>query len=817
MNWLEIKTSRSKCAHIKKNILFYGVSSMSVLLLLFCVMYDIGIRKYPNLPYIHVSNDYIGMIFGGLCSVATLGSALQSIIIGAHSNKILGFPVREVINFSAEKFNVRHTVCFSLLAVIIAIPALALNFCSTVTIITVIVLVHMTYSGVHIWKLLSDSNYENTVVNIEIETRGTKNPDFFFNTWFSELQDAIQKNDAPRQDTYIELIKVVVDKCDEAGVDTSNLLSKYLTTTFSTACYNLGFVPAYQKVLCLNAPRVQIKADLDTIVSKHIETIRYCPESSIQNYRIANTVDHILDSLEVENFTKKRYVLNFYDAVIENSIISEKTRYQIIDSILQKLCYLRDQNSGDMRGKILLYIAKYSIFENENDEERKKVLILVLNNLFNENRYSRENCYFSVVAQLFRGIYFYCVYETETLSPVYRENLAKLYNYGENGKNNFKVTLSTLVNQNTSVIIEWLTNDAVNHNGQLNIFEYFPANFYCKNAIWEQGTLLRFAFLVYSIFGYRFYLFPAAKIVQDEKADISLKRGICTQLVAMSNSEFKLNDDSQAALRQMQTFLGCKKIIPNQYFVENFKFFNAKLSELTTKQNEAVLEETSDNIQRLSSELETMLSSLKSFKFNSQIPLEKSQHFKIQPSLRTIKANDIKYAAREKLDELKFILNEIINDTLRPEEVDFNLSGIKKLLVLLGQDTYHFKNYVYIDDLAITKEIRNTNEYRELEEVLSAIPYNESCELNNYIFLKQKSIEFNFSIIDYHLDPPTEEQCQDYINGFKVAEGKYRIDGIIQDFAEAMKYVQKNYRSESSEICIATNITRDSGFVVTFR
>ncbi len=774
---------------------------------------DIMIRC-TSIPYWHVSNDYIGIVFGGLCTVAALGSAIQSIVIGDYSNKILGFSVRELANFGTNKIRIRRTVCLSLSSVVIAIPALALNFCSTVSMITVIVVAYMAYSSVQVWQLLSDVEYEKDLVKNEVQARGAVVPELFYNAWFLELKDAIIANDITRQNTYIQLIKDVVDKCEQSNVDTSNVLAKYLSVAFNAASFCLGFVDAYNRVLCLNAPREQMKADLDSIIWKYIEAIQHCETSSIHNYQIANTIDDIFENLDTEDFIKIRYVYRYYQSVVNNSIISEEVRYQIIGSVIEKLCYLRNNDTGETRGKVLLYIAKYGIFENESENNRKKITTLIVKSLFNENRLDPDECYWSVVSQLFRGLYFYSIYETETLSPDYRVKLAKLYNYGDAGKNNYKVTLSNLIDEQPEPVIKWLTNDAIYYSEQYHIFDYFPNNSCCKTSIWLQENLLHFSFFIYSIFGYEKF-FPAAEIINDKKVNICLKQKICAAIVALSNANFQFNEHAILKLQEMQNFLGNSSILPDQYFVDNFKFFNENLSDIITKQNQDLLTKTSANAKKLFEELVPLFDTYKPFKYNPKILLDNGKHIRLLPYLRKVTEKDTKYSAKRKFEEVRIILNSIISEALPVEVIRFDLLGVKKLLELIQNKKYLFRNYKYS---AINKDIGESEDYVLLQQAISDIPYiHTTPHLNHSVFLSQQTIEFNISIIVYNLDLPTSEQCGDFIKDHKIAEGKYRIDGVIHDFAGAIKYVQENYRSESSEICIVTNITKDSGFKVKYK
>jgi hypothetical protein len=67
----------------------------------------------------------------------------------------------------------------------------------------------------------------------------------------------------------------------------------------------------------------------------------------------------------------------------------------------------------------------------------------------------------------------------------------------------------------------------------------------------------------------------------------------------------------------------------------------------------------------------------------------------------------------------------------------------------------------------------------------------------------------------YSLIHPTNEQCEEYINRYRIADGKYRVNGIIRDYEGAIKYICANYFMESAEFTIVANIATDSGFCIT--
>ena len=123
--------------------------------------------------------------------------------------------------------------------------------------------------------------------------------------------------------------------------------------------------------------------------------------------------------------------MQYFETVFLNSVISKETKYSIINSIINKLCRLTDSDNGNLRGEILLLAAKKYVLENESEEDRNKIMQIIVNNLFAKRIFQKNKCYISVIAQLFRGLYFYCIYEKETLSKAYRDQLAYILHYSQ--------------------------------------------------------------------------------------------------------------------------------------------------------------------------------------------------------------------------------------------------------------------------------------------------------------------------------------------------------------------------------------------------
>lgn len=130
---------------------------------------DILIR-ITSIPYWVVSETYIDVVFAALCTVAVLGSAIQSIIIGSFNSKIYGLTTKEVLAEIPDRINISKTLIASFLSIIVGLIFFALGFCSTTTAIAVCIVIIISISSIKIWRLLSNDETQLSVINEIIDS-----------------------------------------------------------------------------------------------------------------------------------------------------------------------------------------------------------------------------------------------------------------------------------------------------------------------------------------------------------------------------------------------------------------------------------------------------------------------------------------------------------------------------------------------------------------------------------------------------------------------------------------------------------------------
>lgn len=770
---------------------------------------DILIR-ITSIPYWVVSETYIDVVFAALCTVAVLGSAIQSIIIGSFNSKIYGLTTKEVLAEIPDRINISKTLIASFLSIIVGLIFFALGFCSTTTAIAVCIVIIISISSIKIWRLLSNDETQLSVIN-EIIDSNNLSPEYFYVRWFPELKNAIENNDEVSLDAYVKLI----NRINSNGKGTPFIENK-IKDIFPLAALHIGFVDTYKKIVCLG--EWQNKAiDAASIVQNYFLQIQYCNEQQIGQYRIPETVDDILERMEVSADEKLRFVYGLYTSLKNNQIISQRVRNTIISGIYAKLCYLRDTEISVLRKKIILYIFKRDILVNENVAERKELMQMLNACLFHNNIYSRDDCYISLLAQLFRALYFYSFFETETLNSDYRNELSALFQYGEIRRDNFRITLAGLISENAESIVAWLSDDCKTDSYHIDsMFEYFSADFVAKNSVWTVENCLTFAFEYYLLVGYRFQLFPVVQLIENDGLDINHRIRLCNCIVNCFDHKGRLTEKSKSSLSQLRSFLGVSYSLEESLGSSNFEYYNGKLGELRQKHNAELVAEVSNDLTELNNKVTDKFSGFQGFKYCKTINLDQAHVISIRPMIRHAFEQDISFAADEKVWLIKDVLNHMVGDVLPKIQLSFDQNGVNTLLTELEKSDYKARNYTFVNDWALSKEVRASTEYERLVELLSTIPFIAGSDIHRHVFIKEEQIEFNAEVLSYRTEKPTDTQCEEYITSFKVADGKYQIDGAVLNFEKAIDYVKSAFIVEYSKICVATNLNSESGFAVVF-
>lgn len=154
---------------------------------------------------------------------------------------------------------------------------------------------------------------------------------------------------------------------------------------------------------------------------------------------------------------------------------------------------------------VYIGVFKTFVLENDNQKEREMLFSHILHRLFSMAQpVSFRKKYIDYLAQTFRLLYFYTVYEKELLTEEYRNQLSKLFDYQLSGKDNFKMSLVKLVQKYEEELCDWYVNEIINNGGETRFgYEYYPkdVDLYFKDTVWTEHTLILFSLCPCGLYG----------------------------------------------------------------------------------------------------------------------------------------------------------------------------------------------------------------------------------------------------------------------------------------------------------------------------
>ena len=785
-----------------------------IAILVIFIIVDNCIKSGVIKEYIRVPAEYCGVLFGALCTVSTLGSAVLSISVSSFEAKIYGFTVKEIINESSNSINVISVVALSMASIIIGLIAYANGLPSTCTAVLIYIIGMISFEIIRTWRLLTSERYADSIIAAIRESYKNQRSELY-RRWFPELKAAILCGDEIAQDHYISLIKETVKI--ESDEDYGSAISSYLKDVFPDAYLRLGFVNAYKKIVCLNDWKMH-SIDALVVVKDQIERLSFCDDHEIENYSIPGTIEDIIERMDLEVGTKTFFSTAFYQALCENTFIDVKTKEGIKTRTILNLLGMSSHGQSDVTMRVLLSIVRMDYIENEDVNARNIFIKCLILSLRIKQWRIEESFYISFLAQVFRAVVFSSVLEVETLEPSYREGLIKSFQYQFPTKDLNSDSLAGMVLENGPKIASWLVSHAEISSWDDALFDYFPSHSRMKNVVWGTKNGVQFAFIFHLMIGYENNaLVPFREAIEDGAKSLESRLEICGQTLSLyNNEEIQLNESAKYWIESIERVTGIHANIYEELVHDYFDYFNQKIIELGEAQ--ITIYEPPVDREILNESLRQKLLSVEPFSLLESVDLKENDRVSFVPVIRRRVPDEEARSAELYFRAVLNYLNKRATEQMDSLTVFFGLKSVRALLQKLQSDDYKYGNYYYVNDLAFLtkKDILESPEYVELRQLFEKQISFESGwkHLKSHVFLKQADIPFNAEVTKYTVESLDEIQARNYLQKFKISDNKYQIDGSVFEYESAMKYLQKTYVIENCEMRIAVQVNVSDGFVL---
>lgn len=767
-----------------------------------------------GIAFVYVESSYLGNVFAATCTVAVLGNAILSLLVGAHERKILGIPFQIVLSRTSVGTYLLQAIIVPLLSIIPAIVAFAYELYASLTILLVYNVGMIVSASVVIWSMLSVSRKQEMLIREIIHSSSANECASYIDNWFAELHRSIIIKDQNGIQQYMGWIKTVSKNIAEKE-PIAQCIENQLPETFLKTCESYGFLHGYELVSEINGTRKYGYVDLERIALDYIRKIRYSEACQIAIRDMSTTVENIVTSNRIEHDIKRIIIYNLFCAVHDNTYITLDEKRERIGSLLTYLCCLRDGYNEDIKVDILLNIFKNKVLLEDDINKRQWLHLLLVEQLLQRNRINHDNCYIRTVAEMFRALFFFVNYETETLTEKYRKDLQKLYSLTKEEKDLVRVSFSTLVEENKPYIVSWLAADSVIFDWRKSIrWDYFPALSSAKSIIWDASITIRFAYCYYKWVGYSRTGHPFASIIQSDEFDDDEKENVCREITNLFSRD-GLSHDAVQTIEQLENLTGMKNRHDSYYDSGEQSFFQDELIKLINSQNRSELHKSESTNEGIITLVQNVLKDYKCLQANQHGGGNRYTRRRLPPTMVEMSKNYLASSAYRIAHITQQIINDVVARKLSQVQVGFDLDGINAMLHNLESSDYKYRNYTYINDLAFKTDIINTEEYKRLKEQIEAIPKDDKSAFSSYIFLKVPHIEYALDI-HYHLVEPTDMQCEEYVRAHEIADGYYQINGNKFDFAHAVRYVRTEFMLEICDLYVLVGVESKMGFKINF-
>lgn len=772
-----------------------------------------AIVKCTGFAFVYVSDDYINETFGATCTVAVLGNAILSLLAGTSERKIKGIPFQDIMQLTKFGSDQRITIVSTTFSIIFAIVAYALDLCTTVTFLAWLDAILIISSSIELWEILSNEEKQLDVISEIIDDEESSRADVYVENWFEALSKSLDSYNESTIDEFCELISKISATSTPKEHPINSAIARYLPKLFEIGCEKIGFVDAYKLIKKINTIRPNGFIDCETTATDYVKALKYCNGINVHNRSIPTVIEMIIEETEFEDWAKSSFVYNFFSAVYDNSFLTPDAKDDILVDVLNVLTYLRDDDAGGVKREVVHYIIKYDVLLNDNDVKRTRLFHTITELLLRNNLYADDRIFIATISEIFRAFYFYIYYEKETLTEEYRKCLLKLYLTQQNNRDLIVLSFNYLIREYYEEIIPWLAQDAMTFDHRKRIkWDYFGPTTRAKKMVWSSDEVIRFAYCFYKLVGYIRSDNPFIEFVGSDNWDDNEKIALC-RIITDLYDDGDLNDYAKEMIQQMSELTGIQIHYSSYRDRTEYAFFQEKLSELLSKYNQEEVEADSPTHEHILELVKKELEKGNVFVFDSELKMRPAMRRKIEPILIEWNKHAVDNTAYRIAHITKRLMNYVISRKLRTVPVSFGHKGITSLIENLGEQDYSYRNYTHVNDLAIPTEVKITDEYHRLCDIIAQIKYDSSREIAPYVFLKSDKIPFRISI-KYNLENPTEEECADYIKRHQIAEGTYQVSSNRFDFAHAMQFVRKNFKVENVEIALHVKIKSSSGFQI---
>lgn len=806
--------SLNKGFNIKENWI-----CLSIGIIIIGVIMDIGVA-ITNYWIITVNESYMDYVYSAIITISVLSFTLIALLSGTLSTRYYGYELKDILGFKNAPVNLKKFIKVSFIYIVIATIVLSLgvkiNSANTLTFLLFSMVYIVLNTGMKIYEIMTNEEYCISVVKNYYETIQERDKinynlfKFHLDKLSVALETSIKERSKEDKEKILGMVSILCDFMKNIKDDKdyytyfiylNSIIKKYVV---DLSLY-FGYNEMVREIVHLYEAVSDNQFDRNDLLILPLKEIQFYDDRTLQNI---NYLDEIMDFRLLEEYKEHKVkdgeiqemLRNYISALLENQLCSTRCKDKMIRNYIYKLSTFDWHSETQLllvEQVVLLYILKYYIIQNEDLDEQKFIFQELVKNTYINNIYNNSNTYYNYLSIIFQVFYAYIMLEGETLKKDYREDIKKLFQTYIGTPNIVKLNIAMLIKMNIEGIICAIACRIEKKDKFTTTFEYFPPYIKAKSVVWTKKFNIKFMFLIFILYNdevgfYSLYgrFFEWNKMDNIAKLEVLnefmsffdyskgvIKRDIVDEIGKMADlmqCSFSLNEEKQIKLF-------------NHLRDEHEKTFIENIDEKETPELDMT------NIKQLLNELmkhEEVFgwdsNYCDSFYIKYSVPdyICRREHINNTNAARSIQAACLS------------AINNYINSSTNELKLSFDEQGIKKMLTFLNNSKYDSKNYTFTDDLAFSRELRESAEFKGIINKNDSITNVDTHKINSFIYFNKNNFKFNIKIPYYECPDLTNEECAEFIENSKAYNGLYNIDGALMTKDKAINTVQRLFCRE---------------------
>lgn len=797
------------------------IVSVIVILLIGALM---DILSYQGTSLIIVAEEYIYYVYAALATIAAISATILTVVVNSFNEKYYGFSIKEIVNFRNEYLRVSRIIPIALFSIVISTVLLAMGLINSIVVILATVVILISLASQYTWKLISDDQFcvDRVLAEIDIvvKRKNINEIERIIKRLFTSLDYSIETYGTSNIDNHLDLIANTIEK-SKGSDDLFILIDAELKNLFKSVSTSIGFIPAIDKVLKLYNSMGSEYSHYDRreILHEPLQNIQYLNDKELSS----STMVEISNGLENQDYLEdsdKIFILyQYFKNVYFNEIINKRVRNSLLEDLITHVSnfrYSNENNYDSVKQKSLLYIVRDFILVNKEIEDSKDLLVRISKALYSE-RHSKSDKLYETTAIIYLSIYLYSEFETETLVEDHRKKLKSLIHASEQSIHTSRISFNAVLKTSFKQTVKALWNLSDQVYKDLSFLEYFPPQSSAKSIVWDIRAGINFAIFNYLLSYYEFGLLPYKMISNWD--EIENKRVYISSMLDFFDHETQTIKESRLGkMKEISEWIGIRDSLPFDVQKEMFKKLNEEMQIL----EDNTLGEVVDYVPKVSEinvQLKQQFENFRHFYgYRESINIKDVKEMHFRPFIEDLQYcnNGLNISSRLARNFESFI-NEQIKKELPMVQLSFDLDGVKVLLNQLREKRFNKRNYTYVDDWGLDKEVRESEEYKELVTIIKGISFEKTSPINSHIFYKDGCLDYNIEITEYNHEFLTDDECSVYVENYKVGEGLYKLKDAYLNKSKAMEVIKKGYRKELVSFKYKSNLDSDCGIRIGFK